>query len=82
MFYWNLLCALAFIVLDVTCVALNGSNENFFCGDAYLELLCASVVNAVSDLMILIIPIAVIWRLHMAKEKKIKLGTIFAVGSL
>ncbi len=32
--------------------------------------------------MILVILIAAIWGLYMAKEKKIKLSAVFAVGSL
>lgn len=40
------------------------------CLDQYAVLICASVINVVSDLMILVIPIVAIWGLHMAKEKK------------
>ncbi len=52
------------------------------CINQYAVLICASVINVVSDLMILVIPIVAIWGLHMSKEKKIKLSTIFAVGLL
>ena len=52
------------------------------CQDPYIVLVSASVINVVTDLMILIIPIAAIWGLHMAREKKIKLGAVFAVGAL
>ena len=52
------------------------------CLDEYAILVCASVINVVTDLMVLVIPIFAIWGLHMPKEKKLKLSAIFAVGSL
>lgn len=52
------------------------------CLDQYDILVSASVINDVSDLMILVIPIAAIWGLHTPKKKKMKLTAVFAVGSL
>lgn len=81
-FYWNLLYALALVLTVLTeCVGkaiLVARGES--CLNEYAVLVCASVINAVSDLMIPLIPIMAIWWLHMAREKKIKLSAIFAVG--
>ncbi|KAF7502150.1 hypothetical protein GJ744_006887 [Endocarpon pusillum] len=38
-------------------------------------------VNALSDLLILILPLPIIWRLHMAPKKKLRLLAVFGLGS-
>jgi hypothetical protein len=83
-FWWNLLYAVALVLTVVTecvgkadIVAHRGQ-----CLDEYAVLICASVINVVSDLVILIIPITVIWNLHMSVEGKTRLSAIFAVGTL
>lgn len=87
-FYWNLLYAIVLIIVMVanSCVGDHGKARNYLtdtgCQDPHLILISTSVISVVSDLMILVIPIATIWGLHMAREKKIKLGAVFAVGSL
>ncbi|KAF6218247.1 hypothetical protein HO133_006209 [Letharia lupina] len=83
-FYWNLLYALALVLTVATeCVGkADKVARGDQCLDEYAVLICASVINVVSDLMILVIPIAAIWGLHMAKEKKLRLSAVFAVGSL
>ena len=83
-FWWNLLYALALVLTVATeCV---GQGEKVARGeerlDQYAVLICASVINIVSDFMILIIPIVAIWDLHMARKQKIRLYAVFAVGSL
>lgn len=42
----------------------------------------ATVINLVSDLMILIIPMIAIWGLQMAKKKKLRVSAVFAMGSM
>ncbi|KAL8645954.1 MAG: hypothetical protein Q9226_007069, partial [Calogaya cf. arnoldii] len=83
-FWYNLLYALA-LVLTVTtqCVGKpTAIAERGECLNQYAVLICASVINVLSDLMILIIPVTVIWGLQMAKSKKIRLSFLFAFGSL
>ena len=77
-FFWNLLYALVLIIVIVGVTDHRQMNVDV----PKTILVGASVTNVVSDLMILVIPIAVVWGLHMAKEKKIKLAAIFGVGSL
>lgn len=83
-FWWNLLYAIAFVLA----VALQCAGkaalvaEGKECVDAYAFLICASVINVTTDIMILIIPIEAVWGLHMAAEKKWRLTAVFAVGTL
>lgn len=83
-FYWNLLYAIALVLTVATeCVGkADRVARGEECLDQYAVLICASVINVVSDLMILVIPIVAIWGLQMAKEKKLRLSAVFAVGSL
>ena len=83
-FYWNLLYAIALVLTVITeCVGKPDSViREDKCVNQYAVVVGASVINVVSDLMILIIPIAAIWGLHMSREKKIKLSAVFAVGLL
>ena len=83
-FWWNLLYAVALIVTITTeCVGkADKVARGEECVNQYAVLICASVINVVSDLMILVIPIVAIWGLHMARQQKIRLSAVFAVGSL
>ena len=87
-FYWNLFYALALVIVMIAqgCFRGVGKAHDYLaqtkCHDPYIVLVSTSVINVVSDFMILVIPITAIWGLHMAREKKIKLGAIFAMGLL
>lgn len=83
-FWWNCLYAIA-LVLAVAFECVNKGAivaEGKQCVDEYAVLICASVINVTTDLLILIIPIVAIWGLHMPAEKKWRLSAVFAVGSL
>lgn len=83
-FWYNLLYALALVLTVATeCVGKSAAvTARGECLNQFAVLICASVINVISDLMILIIPIAAIWGLQMAKAKKIRLSLLFAFGSL
>lgn len=83
-FWWNLLYAVALVVTVATeCVGKSDIvARGGECLDEYAVLICASVINVVSDLVILIIPITVIWNLQMSVETKVRLSALFAVGAL
>ena len=42
----------------------------------------ASTLNSLSDIVLLILPQISIWRLHMARKRKIQISFIFLVGIL
>ncbi|KAL8679415.1 MAG: hypothetical protein Q9224_001588 [Gallowayella concinna] len=83
-FWYNLLYALALVLTVATeCVGKPAEVvERGACVNQYAVLICASVINVISDLMILLIPIAAIWDLQMPRAKKIRLSFLFAFGSL
>ncbi|KAL8782455.1 MAG: hypothetical protein Q9195_009640, partial [Heterodermia aff. obscurata] len=87
-FWYNILYAIALVLAEATecagrqqpknrTVPNNGSEQ---CINEYALLICASAVNVSSDIMILIIPTAAIWGLHMPTHKKWKLSAIFLIG--
>ena len=83
-FWWNLLYAIA-LVLSVAfqCVGKDALvREGHECMNEYAVLVCASVINVTTDLMILTIPIFGLWGLQMPFGKKIRLFAVFAVGVL
>jgi len=42
--------------------------------------IATGTINAVIDLFILLLPQAIIWRLHMSRDKRIGVAVVFAVG--
>lgn len=83
-FWWNLLYAIALVLaVAFECVGKEALvAEGKACVDEYAVLICASVINVTTDLMILVIPIVAIWGLHMRSGKKWRVSAIFAVGTL
>ncbi|KAF7502497.1 hypothetical protein GJ744_005654 [Endocarpon pusillum] len=83
-FWWNLLYAIA-LVLSVAfqCTGKRAVVEaGKECVNGFAVLICASVINVTTDLMILIIPVVAIWGLRMPSEKKWRLSAVFAIGFL
>ena len=83
-FWFNLLYTIALILVITTqCVGKEkqqARGEN--CLNQPALVVSASVINVVTDLMILIIPLVAIWGLQMTKKHKIRLSTVFAVGAM
>ncbi|KAI0017197.1 hypothetical protein F4780DRAFT_617541 [Xylariomycetidae sp. FL0641] len=52
------------------------------CLDTKASTFGSSIINLVSDIVILILPHSVIWRLKMSRAKKFGLASIFAAGIL
>ena len=83
-FWFNILYAAALVITVATecvgkadIVAAGGR-----CIDEYAMLIFASVVNAISDVMILVIPIVGIWGLQMPTAQKRRLSAVFFIGGL
>ena len=83
-FWFNNLYAAALVITVATecvgkadIVAAGGR-----CIDEYAMLIFASVVNAISDVMILVIPIVGIWGLQMPMAQKRRLSAVFFIGGL
>lgn len=52
------------------------------CVNIDAELVAVSVLNVVSDFLILGLPLPMLWKLHTAKKRKIELMALFLLGSL
>ena len=52
------------------------------CGSTKDSVIATSIVNFIVDLIIISLPMPMIWRLQMAKTRKIALTTIFSLGGL
>ncbi|KAI0467436.1 hypothetical protein F4859DRAFT_494423 [Xylaria cf. heliscus] len=78
----NVLYSISLIlVLTLQCVPYHlpwGSS----CINQYLVLVLASVINIISDIAVLVIPIAFIIRLRTTKRKKWAIWALFAFGTL
>lgn len=82
-FWYNILYAIALVIAEATeCAGRTHKAVDEQCINEYALLICASAVNVSSDIMILIIPIAAIWGLHMPSHKKWKISAIFLIGGV
>ena len=83
-FFWNLLYAVVLVLaVAFECVSkatLVAAGKQ--CVDEYAVLVCASVINVTTDIMILVIPMMAIRGLNMNRGKKRRLYAVFAVGLL
>ena len=83
-FWFNVLYAISLIITILTgCIGkerivANGGQ----CFNEYAVLICASVINVISDFMIIVIPVYGIWGLQMPTRRKLKISAIFFVGGL
>lgn len=50
------------------------------CVDQYMVLISASIINIISDILVLIIPMASLWRLNMSRRRKWAVWALFAFG--
>ncbi|KAI0012741.1 hypothetical protein F4779DRAFT_530875 [Xylariaceae sp. FL0662B] len=77
-FYTCLL--LLFIFACVPRAKISNPSLDGKCIDTLTTFIAAGAVNLVSDLTILVLPIAIIWNLKIALSTKIGAGAVFAVG--
>lgn len=83
-FWFNLLYTVA-LIITVTTECVNKQDKvakGEDCLNQAAVVISATVINVVSDLMILAIPVFVIWGLQMPRERKVRLSAVFAVGAL
>ncbi|KAL8798701.1 MAG: hypothetical protein Q9182_006452 [Xanthomendoza sp. 2 TL-2023] len=58
------------------------ASVNGHCGNVAVNCLAGAAVNTFTDILILILPMPIIWRLHVPLRNKIILSLIFGLGSL
>ncbi len=80
--WFNLLYCIALVLVVLTECVNKHAPRGATCINSYLLLVTASIINVLSDLVMLVIPIYAVWHLQMAKKRKLGLSIVFAVGSL
>ena len=78
--WFNLLYCIALVLLVLLqCV---GKKSQSNCVNEYFVLITASIINVISDIAMLVIPLIAVWDLHAPTKKKFRLLAVFAVGLL
>lgn len=52
------------------------------CLNIQVMILATAVINTISDISLLVLPIFCVWRLHMRKAQKFGISAVFAAGFL
>jgi preprotein translocase subunit SecG len=80
--WFNLLYSVALIlVVLLQCVGKHPAPGES-CVNENMVLVGASVINVLTDLMVLVIPVAAVSRMQMARRTKLGVLVVFAVGGL
>lgn len=79
--WFNLLYCIALVLTVILQCVGKVETPGKTCIDTYLLLVTASTINVLSDVMMLIIPLAAVWGLHLPVNRKIGLSVVFAVGT-
>ena len=79
---FNLLYCIALVLAVLLQCAGKPHESGQTCFNGYAVLVTASIINVVTDLVMLFIPMAAVWKLKMPRRKKLGISVVFAVGSL
>jgi len=58
----------------------NPSIEGGRCANRPAAYLAAGIINLLTDLMVLCLPVPMVWKLQLSKRKKLALSSVFGVG--
>lgn len=58
------------------------TTPNGKCGDLASYELYTAVMSLIADLMVVVLPMPMLWRLQMGSRKKIELSIIFGIGAV
>ena len=75
-----LYCIALILVLTLQCVGKTEAPGKS-CIDSFALFIASSVINVMTDVVMLAIPLVAIWDLQLATRRKIGIGAIFAVGA-
>lgn len=80
--WFNLLYCIALVLtVLLQCVGQkNGPKHN--CINTYYLVISASTINAITDIVMLIIPLVAVWNLQMPMRRKLGVSSVFAAGML
>ena len=80
--WFNLLYCIALVLVVILQCVNKKEIPGKTCIDTYSLLVTASIINVLSDLMMLAIPLVAVWDLKMPMRRKIGISVVFAVGML
>lgn len=80
--WFNLLYCIALVLVVILQCVNKKEIPGKTCIDTYSLLVTASIINVLSDLMMLAIPLVAVWDLQMPMRRKIGISVVFAVGML
>ena len=52
------------------------------CGNLISFELYAAIMSLITDLLVVLLPLPVLWRLHMSSRKKVQLTFVFGMGAV
>ncbi|KAI0019205.1 hypothetical protein F4780DRAFT_771391 [Xylariomycetidae sp. FL0641] len=78
----NLLYTISLIFVTTLQCVPRGLPFGSTCVDQWLVLVLASVINVVTDIAVILIPVRSIWKLQMSRKRKWAIGALFAFGAL
>jgi hypothetical protein len=64
------------------CGTLAGSASNRICTDVDKATVVQGALNVATDVYLLLLPLLVVWRLHMPLKLKLGSGAVFFTGSM
>ncbi|KAI1384257.1 uncharacterized protein F4822DRAFT_64765 [Hypoxylon trugodes] len=83
-FYWTCLAVLIVNVMyymaSIFSVSFSCNPRAQLCHKSSVVFICSGVINLISDVIILILPIKTIWNLQLSKKKKMSISVVFAIG--
>jgi hypothetical protein len=62
------------------CGTVAGSEANRICRDVNATTVVQGALNVATDLYVLLLPLLVLWRLHMPLKRKLRAGAVFFTG--
>lgn len=80
--WFNLLYTIALVLVVTLQCAPYGLPFGSTCLNEYAVLISASVINVLSDIAVLLVPLEGVWKLQMARNQKAGLIIIFSLGAL
>lgn len=78
----NLLYTISLILVTTLQCVPKGLPFGSTCVNQFLVFILASVINIITDLAVLLIPVARIWKLQMSRQRKYAICALFAFGAL
>lgn len=85
-FYWTSTAIMTFNMLyysaSILSISLVCDPRARLCHKSSIIFIISAVVNVVSDIVIIVLPIKTIWRLQLSSRKRLSISFVFSLGIL